>query len=232
MNVMHPIIAGDWRDVPSSDAGALVGKFQEAWFQSLEPGTHAASVNIQPKVVRAMPLPCYARTLLCEVETVRDPDALSIAAFLYGPFGIRLVDGFSAMVHTLNESVGVLLETAEQAAAYGRFFCSAVHGSEGRFEVIEVPEQLGDLRLAEDTQERIGPMKAERDDDRWRLRAMVRYGNALFLAVFSLDRQGLIEMVDDEPLEVLEMEDGLVGERFEAPFRLLAFPSTDENKPA
>jgi hypothetical protein len=229
MNAPLPLMAGDWREITYPEDGALVRRFQDVWLASLPPDAHAEKTNIHPRIVRAMPLVCYARTLLCEVETVREPDEMSIAAFLYGPFGIRLIDGKSATIHDLNESEGVLLETAEQAAAYGRFFCNAVHGDEGRFQVIEAAEQLGDATPADATRDRLGPMQAEPQDDRWRLSGTVRYGNTLFRAAFDLTREGLISMVDDDLLEII---DGLPGERFECPFRICPLPPRDGGKPA
>jgi hypothetical protein len=223
------LMSGDWREIPYPKDGALVRRFQDVWLASLPPDVHAEKTNIHPRIVRAMPLVCYVRTLLCEVETVREPDEISIAAFLYGPFGIRLIDGKSAIIHDLNESAGVLLETAEQAATYGRFFCNAVHGDEGRFQVIEAAEQLGDATPADATRDRLGPMQAEPQDDSWRLSGTVRYGNTLFWAAFDLTREGLISMVDDD---LLEMFDALPSERFEHPFRISTLPPKDGVDPS
>lgn len=222
---MSRLIAGDWRSIAFPDGGALTARFQEAWIEALPPGVHSENANIHPKAVFAMPLACYPRTLLCEVETVRDPEYLSIAAFLYGPFGVRLIDGNSTMIHDLNFLEGILLETPEQAAAYGRFFCSAVHGEQGRFEVIEAETQLGSSRIAATSLQRIGAMTAHPNGDRWQLSGVVRYADALFAATFGLDREGLLVMEDEQPLEALE---GHRAERFEAPFRLIAFPASED----
>jgi hypothetical protein len=224
---MTELIAGDWRAIPYPDAGSLIARFQQAWIAVLPRGVHPEKANILPRAVRAMPLVCYRRTLLCEVETVRTPDDLSIAAFLYGPFGIRLIDGQSTVIHELNEFHGVQLDHPEEAVAYGRFFCSAVHGGEGRFEIVETPDQLGGAKLSASVRDGIAPMAAEQQDGIWLLSATVRYGQTLFQTRFRLDRDGLMEMVDDDVLEVMEE---LRPERFESPFRILPYPPTAEGR--
>jgi hypothetical protein len=216
-----PLIPGDWRRIAAPDAGQLVGRFQMALIELLPPGVHPEKVNMLPKAVRAMPLRCYAQTLLCEVETVRDLEALSTAAFLFGPFGIRIINGSSAMLHDLNEAVGVVLDTPDQAAAYCRFFCSAVHGDLGRFEAIEAEDQLGMVALSDDTRNRIGPIRAVAEGDKWQLATVVRYDNALFWCEFRLDRDGLIVMTTNDPLDLIELP---VAESFDFPFRRLPLP--------
>src|SRR3546814_7384481 len=50
------------------------------------------------------------------------------AAFLYGPYGAHELDGTSALIHDVNEGGALDVSTADLAADYLRFFCSAVRG--------------------------------------------------------------------------------------------------------
>src|SRR3546814_15619649 len=65
------------------------------------------------------------------------------AAFLYGTYGAHELDVTSALIHDVNEGGALDVSTADPAADYLRFFCSAVRGDEGPFFLIEDSEQIG-----------------------------------------------------------------------------------------
>ena len=104
----------------------------------------------------------------------------------------------------------VLSLRADTVLAYMRFFCFFVHGSEGPFVVLESASQ-GELRtdLADATRETIYKyahpswLRGEHEGVFY-VAASVLYGSALFAADFKITKNGLIEMLDDQPLASLE----------------------------
>lgn len=128
------------------------------------------------------------------------------------------LDGTSGPIHELNERRLDCFSPSE-VRDYVRFFCQFVHGDEGPFRIIE-PRKKGDELLpklsryagrVEDDQrmllsyeigDRAEPLTIERftPGGQAHVRGLVFYGENIFRALFSVDPEGLIEMVDDEPL--------------------------------
>src|SRR3546814_3729356 len=57
-------------------------------------------------------------------------------------YGAHELDGTSALIHDVNEGGALDVSTADLAADYLRFFCSAVRGDEGPFFLIEDSERF------------------------------------------------------------------------------------------
>ena len=117
------------------------------------------------------------------------------------------VDGGSAWIHDLNDLIGAQLHTPQARLDYLRLFASHVHGGEGRFVPLESLERVADRATdAAALQARLAPHVRDIlpdgfDDEGYRrFRATICYGDALFDAVFALTPDGLLEMVDDEPV--------------------------------
>ncbi len=153
--------------------------------------------------LQAMPLTCYPRHLLCEQEVVLFGKPAK-AAFLFGEEGVTILDGNSAPLHDLNEMLPLNLSDDEAVLEYVRLFCSAVHGDDGRFQLVEKLEDLA-LYNHGDT-EALAPLfkppSLRKAGTEWRLSGTVRYGRNVFTSEFRLEPGGNIEMVDDQPLEV------------------------------
>lgn len=134
-----------------------------------------------------------------------------VAPFLYGPLGPLLIDGNSTLTHDINELKHINIEEKENACDYLRYFCSAVHGDEGPFYIIEEPSRFVELvsfydlfDLPEFVTQHAKPIVARRTAEGWQMDALVFYGTALFKSRFMVSLNGLIEMTDDR-----EGDDGL-----------------------
>jgi hypothetical protein len=193
-----PLLSGTWHDLDpalAAEVRLLLISSQVRCFPLINAGNMVG--------YRVLPLPFWPEWMWIDalVETRTGP---ATAAFLYGPHGAHAIDGASALVHDINDSGLLDVSTPELAAAYLRFFCGAVRGDEGPFYLIESRGRFAELTgrpLPEALLARAAPVTAERSADGWRLDALVQYGAAMFHSRFSLTPGGLIEMVDDEPLE-------------------------------
>lgn len=195
------LISGDWKVVPGKESVRLSQRFVDTLGPSF---LHRfARPDFRLERVHAMPLACYPRHLLCEQEVSLFGE-VSAAAFIFGAEGVTILDGNSAPLHDINEALPLSLESEEAVLEYVRLFCSAVHGGEGRFQLLEsvadlAPYNHGDVEaLAPHV--RPPTLQANRAD--WRVKGSVRYGRHVFQAEFRLERSGNIEMVDDQPLDI------------------------------
>ncbi|MBX3593586.1 hypothetical protein [Sphingomonas sp.] len=203
-----PIIPGDWSELHGADALTMTFEIG-AGFDRLDASPDIAGAqpfdDLRIERLRARPLACYPGGLLIEVQA-RIGEQLGLSNHLYGPWGMHLLDGGSAVLHDLNDVDGALsLETLPQALDYHRLFCNVVRGDEGRFRVIAAPEQVAWHAGADPGAETLAlldrPVQARGVPGFWSIASPVFYGGALFRARFELQRNGMIEMVDDEPLE-------------------------------
>lgn len=118
-----------------------------------------------------------------------------------------LLDGSSAPIHDANEADPIKV-TEENVLDYLRFFCYFVHGDEGPFLIVEDINHpaLDTAKLDDSTRKVIeGALRPTQFEGRtqegaFEASAMVLYGNALFSARFSMTENGMIEMIDDEPV--------------------------------
>ena len=98
--------------------------------------------------------------------------------------------------------------TEQNVIEYLRFFCYFVHGDEGPFLIVEDIDHpaIDQTKLEEGMrkviQDAVRPAAFEGATGEGALEAsaMVLYGNALFAARFSMTENGMIEMIDDEPI--------------------------------
>ena len=209
------LIPGDWKLIPPEPAMRLSQRFRDSVGPSFLARFDRAELRLER--VRAMPLSCYPRHLLCEQQVMLYGE-VTAAAFIFGDEGVTLIDGSSAPLHDLNEALPLNLEDDKSVREYIRLFCSAVHGGDGRFQLIENEEDLAPY-LEGDTAtfaRYVVPTALHKAGDHWRLKGTVRYGRNIFKAEFRLERSGNIEMVDDEPLDV-ELPSG--PDRFNQYFR-------------
>ncbi len=118
-----------------------------------------------------------------------------------------LLDGSSAPIHDANEADPIKV-TEQNALDYLRFFCYFVHGDEGPFLIVETIDHpaLDKDKLTDDTRKviedalRPAAFEGTTAEGAFEASAMVLYGNALFSARFSMTENGMIEMIDDEPV--------------------------------
>jgi MoxR-like ATPase len=146
---------------------------------------------------------------------------------IHGDDATWWLDGESAPIHDANEADSIAI-TAENAADYVRFFCFFLRADEGGFVIVEDPAEIGTRRFADDAElqkaaetdesakelwERLQavrkgiapvPVTAATEGDRFFLTAAVLYGNARFATPFAVAADGMIEMLDDEPVATLD----------------------------
>lgn len=131
------------------------------------------------------------------------------------PTSATVLDGNSGAVFGLADVPR--LGTADDVAAYVRFFCAYVWGDEGAFEILSPsiaipphPDHAPDIPAPS------APVKDA--DGNWTMVATVRYGKGVFRARFKVIPSGEIEMVDDWPLAELDVSP---WGRPEQPFRVI-----------
>lgn len=118
-----------------------------------------------------------------------------------------LLDGSSAPIHDANEADPIDVNEAN-ALDYLRFFCYFVHGDEGPFLIVEDINHpaIDKTKLDDATRSviegaiRPAAFEGKTAEGAYEASAMVLYGNALFSARFSMTTNGMIEMIDDEPV--------------------------------
>ena len=197
---LPPIIPGDWKRISGVDRFKLEQRYIDSlrlsFMRQFGPEEYARQGGI-----RAMPLACYPRHLLCEIGLVIRGEPLA-GAFLFGAEGVIPIDGTSAPLHDLNQRINLDIASAQAALAYTVFFGSAVHGAEGRFHVLTSADDLAPYNHGDAAPFRslVKPPLARAQGEHWLIEASVRYGRTLFNTKFQLQRSGLIEMIDDELL--------------------------------
>jgi hypothetical protein len=151
----------------------------------------------------------YNRLTLVEAQVTSDTSPRGILTFLVLPFAqVVHLDGTSGPLHRLNESFLTGMDDRERVLEYLNFFCNAVRGQEGPFRIVGSVEDIP-FRVAPDDELRKkieGLLPADGlqptldVDGDWRVRAMVNYGNQLYVSVFEVERSGTVEMLVDDPL--------------------------------
>lgn len=189
---LPPLIVGDWRE--------LQGEHVEQMRTALAPHFQ----GIPATKFRVAPLVCYPGFL--SVEALLDNAGPSVVWFLFGPGGVRLITGHSSVIHALNAEGALSISDKVSAAEYLRLFCSAVHGDEGPFIIVETVSQLEGLtdgvEPVDDTATTIlSDVSVEPGfGGKWKLRAYVYYNKAVSVAEFEVDDSGLIWMDEDDRL--------------------------------
>lgn len=200
-----PSTAGDWRELPQRDAAAvlaLIGRWHRVGERGVPfPLAHACDR------VRTRALACYDGALLVEVQGVSGNGRVGIAAFLLSDDGVHAIDGKALWLHERNELFGAGLDTPGSRLDYLRLFCTRVHGDEGAFWPLESADDLlprafdADAVHAACATHAAPILPCGFDDEGRRLfRATIAYDQGLFTAVFALTPDGIIEMIDDEPI--------------------------------
>ena len=200
---LPPLIPGDWKKLEGDDAFRLGQRYADSLSLSFMRNFGAREFR-QVDGIRAMPLACYPRHLLCEVGLeIRGTSMVS--AFLFGAEGLTILDGTSHLIHDLNLRISLNLGTEAAALDYTRFFGSAVHGEEGRFQFLTMESELEPFAATEFAKLRhhVRLPVVTRNGATWMVKGTVRYGRHLFHSTFDLQSNGLIEMVQDEGIDCI-----------------------------
>ncbi len=152
-------------------------------------------------------LPFYNTIALVKVDDTAWPPKTGPFWFLAKQGRMFLLDGSSAPIHDANEADPITVSELN-ALEYLRFFCYFVHGDEGPFLIVEGIDHpaLDQSKLDDATRKviegaiRPAAFEGKTEEGNLEASAMVLYGNALFSARFSMSQNGMIEMIDDEPV--------------------------------
>lgn len=168
-------------------------------------GKHTASP--QSATAAWCQLPFYTSIGLVKVDDTAWPGGTGPFWFLAKQGRMFLLDGSSAPIHDANEADPIKV-TEQNSLDYLRFFCYFVHGDEGPFLIVESLDHpaLDKSKLDDATTKviegaiRPATFEGKTAEGAFEASAMVLYGNALFSARFSMTENGMIEMIDDEPV--------------------------------
>jgi ATP-dependent Zn protease len=167
---------------------------------------------------RCSRLTFYKVHQLLELKFVRNHASDVECAFaLDGPVGTLWLNGEADSIHRTNEAESLAL-TDSTAADYLRFFLYFLRSDEGAFVPVEVGDQIrpGDeddepteddsppLTL-EAARSKVHPLqlKGRNGEGHWLFGATVAYSKVLFETKFEVEPNGLVEMVDDNPVGLL-----------------------------
>ena len=229
-----PLIPGSWRNLGPEEQTEEIGYLMRSKIK-------LPSAERSISRVRTLALPFYPETSLFEAEVKREGrspailcyvrsgdtkslliDLSSAAANDQDIEGIRL-NGQSLPIHTFNSKHHPILDNEVWAAAYLRFFCTATHGEEGAFRIIDSEADLhwqqdAPLQDRLDVQRVIFPLKIKATPEGWEAKGTVAYSNALFYALFRIWPNGRVDMLNDTPVA---SELRVIPERFVDGFRVV-----------
>jgi hypothetical protein len=202
-----PITPGDWHDLEGEEALATVlSVCRWVSMHSREPNL-AREWSIDR--VRVRPLPCYKDALLAEFAGYADHSRPGLINVILLDDGMVLLNGSSTAFHELNMTMRPQLQTAAGRLDYLLMFMNWVHGEDGRFQPVGTPEDLM-ARLDPEAgftipDGMLAPMEEEEapedaTDGTVRFAGTVLYGNSLFVTAMHVYPNGMVEMIDDEPL--------------------------------
>ncbi|MDY7094327.1 MAG: hypothetical protein SX243_15260 [Acidobacteriota bacterium] len=225
---LPPFFRAPWSELAGEDLVQAVSRLAAAL---PEDGSPPAKTVVDGALrARRTKLPFYPGWNALEVLLLTEEGTVAAAVAVEGEEHVLMLQGTSPPLHYLNHELPIVLETPEQADAYVRFFCGAVHGEEGPFRLITDTEDILPL-LPPDTdwqvstiEEHLHPLELEpQEDGFWAASAAVQYSNALFDADFKIYPTGMVEMLDDSPLTT-----GLpiIGEKFVDDLRRVSAPPT------
>jgi tetratricopeptide (TPR) repeat protein len=208
---LPPLVPGLWLDLRPMELAAE--KRRIAGDQKLK--SFAADV----KRVRMLPLSFYDGGFLYEAE-VRRGATSGIVDYVRVGNDELVINGVSPPIHEFNTTHPLVLQTAQDAAAYLRFFCAAIQSVESTFRLLEGPQDLAAGSPSPTIVEQLGrlvvPLRVrEESDGGWGATGTVRYGNNLFYAIFKLPANGIVDMrndtpaVTDQPFVIERYDDGL-----------------------
>lgn len=196
---LSPRLPGKWELLNLQDSQFMTDQLLK------ETPSKLANTIRQVKKFRTMLLPFYPGAELVE-GLVPNTGILTFIVLRDGD--ITLLNGTSPPIHELNAQVPILIDSQENAELYLKFFCFQVFGEEGDFRLIEVDNEIAWMKSVTPADKqrvikKIKPLKLDKSgDELWKAEATVQYSDALFRAIFSIKKTGMVEMLEDTPLEV------------------------------
>lgn len=159
-----------------------------------------AVIDPDTSVVEVLALPWWDGVELVVARDPGWPRDNALAAWMLDDQLTRL-DGTSPPIHKLNARRPPRLDAATVLPYLG-FFCFFVRGEEGPFTILEsADDPLMSAPAAYELGDRIRPaaLLAEKEDG-FHCEATVWYADTFFLSNFVVRKNGMIEMIEDEPI--------------------------------
>ncbi len=151
-------------------------------------------------------LPFYESVALIRVKDPNWVNNKMTVYYLTDQGNLFRLNGTSPPIHEVNSKAPVKINE-DNVIEYLKFFCFFVRGDEGPF---YVSEDMSDPNLPQDMdattrsviEGTIRPASYEgiNEQGHFLCDAVVFYSNALFIANFSVQQSGMIEMMNDEPI--------------------------------
>ena len=184
---------------------AVEGEEKVGFLEQINPIGGKHKVSPQTAQVHWRNIPFYNGLAMIRVVDSLWPNKKLRIYYLTEQGNLYRLNGTSPPIHEVNNK-GFVTVTEENVLDYLRFFCFFVRGEEGPFLISEdandplLPEMDEATKNAFANVLRPASYEGKDEKGNFRCDAVVFYSNALFLANFSIQPTGMIEMLDDEPI--------------------------------
>lgn len=198
-----PLYPAVWRSL----IGEEFEQARQLFLDTLDSG------SVEVRHIRHSLLSFYDAHALLEAELMDANGEIDMATILVADDTRFLLDGTSPPIHEANELLPLDLSSASNAAAYLRFFGAYVRGEEGPFLIVDSVDDLPWLAEATPKQKQhaasvIRPLVLWQDPtlldghfaNGWLAAASINYGNAIFSVIYRIGKDGLIEMLESNPV--------------------------------
>ncbi len=188
-----------WNNITAEQKTDIISKLNTT-FTGLNFSAQTASL-------KSAELSFYKDILLLEIDDPFNSSAQAHSWYLYHENLQVYLDGSSDPIHSMNEFTKIAL-TEKSVVDYVHFFGFFVNGEDGPFFIIEdsnfpaIDRKKMDFLALKSIKDSCKTLKLVKISYNgfFELEGTVLYGNALFAVVFAVTPNGLIEMIDDEPL--------------------------------
>jgi hypothetical protein len=179
----------------------------------------------RPVYVRKKKLSCYEGCYLFDTVFSAENEKIqnfAIISFVHNELaGINiLLDGSRSSIDEVNKKSVPILDKADQAFEYLKFFSDHIWGPKGGFIVVESKEEAAAFTRTPGFKDiNIEHLPPEKETDTsWRSDAFVVYAQKLFKDSFRIKLNGNIEMLNDEHLADIAGEPAIT---YISPFRIV-----------
>jgi hypothetical protein len=185
---------------------AVTGEELAGFLEQINPIDGKYRVSPETTQVQWRLLPFYETVALIRVK---DPNWVNKKLNIYyltDQGNLFRLNGTSPPIHEVNAKAPIKVNE-QNVLEYLRFFCFFVRGEEGPFYVAEtmddpnMPKEMDETtRSVIEGTVRTATFEGMNEQGHFQCEAVVFYSNALFIASFSVQPTGMIEMLDDEPI--------------------------------
>lgn len=151
-------------------------------------------------------LPFYETVALIRVQDPNWVNKNMVIYYLTDQGNLFRLNGTSPPIHEVNNKAPIKINE-DNVLEYLKFFCFFVRGDEGPFYIAEdmsdanLPDDMdGTTRSVIEGTVRPSSFEGMNEQGHFLCDAVVYYSNALFIANFSVQSSGMIEMLNDEPI--------------------------------